>query len=214
MSLGWLPISEKELLKTAQELIKLEKSLLFGPTLTLILLIFGEHKKSNLHILKKVGLSTFKEVLETYVYYSTAMLFNIPLFCLKGYSETLLLGEGWTNGINGSFGSPEKKCSFYFTKANTKFCLSLHYNYNNSYLSLKLIITMLIFHASFIQEAYPMDLELVILSEVSLKRNVYDFSVDYSAIDIFDIFNIHKYITAKNIYVILNNYIFVNVLAY
>ena len=67
---------------------------------------------------------------------------------------------------------------------------------------------MLIFLASFIQEAYPMDLELLILSEVSLERNVFDFSVDYSAIDIFDIFNIHKYITVKNIYVILNNYVF------
>ena len=32
------------------------------------------------------------------------------------------------------FGSTEKKFSINFTKANTKFCLSLHYNANNSYL--------------------------------------------------------------------------------
>ena len=34
--------------------------------------------------------------------------------------------------------------------------------------------------------------------EVSLNRNVYDFSVDYNSIDKFDILNIHKYLMAKN----------------
>ena len=37
-------------------------------------------------------------------------------------------------GINGSFGSPQKKFNINFTKASTKFCLSLHYNADNSYL--------------------------------------------------------------------------------
>ena len=45
-----------------------------------------------------------------------------------------------------------------FSKAQTRFCLSLHNNYNNSYLfvngkkslSLKLIIKMLIFQLSFV----------------------------------------------------------------
>ena len=46
----------------------------------------------------------------------------------------LILGLGPTFGINGSFGSPEKIFSINFTKANTKFCLSLHYNVDNSYL--------------------------------------------------------------------------------
>ena len=49
-------------------------------------------------------------------------------------NDVLILGEGPTFGINGSFGSPEKKCSFNFTTANTKFCLSWHYNADNSYL--------------------------------------------------------------------------------
>ena len=51
--------------------------------------------------------------------------------CKKNF---LALEEGPTFGVNGSFGSPEKKCSINFTKANTKFCLSLHYNAQNSYL--------------------------------------------------------------------------------
>ena len=39
----------------------------------------------------------------------------------------LVLGEGPTFGINGSFDSPEKKVGINFSKANKKFCLSLHY---------------------------------------------------------------------------------------
>ena len=34
--------------------------------------------------------------------------------------------------------------------------------------------------------------------EVSLNRNVYNFSVDYNSIDRFDMLNIHKYLMAKN----------------
>ena len=67
LSLSWLNISEKKLLTTTilpvQELIKQEKQLVFGPTLNLIFLIFGKCEKSKLHILKKVGLSTFEEIL-------------------------------------------------------------------------------------------------------------------------------------------------------
>ena len=43
-------------------------------------------------------------------------------------------GEGPTYSINGSLGSPEEKFSISFTKANTKICLSLHYNADNNYL--------------------------------------------------------------------------------
>ena len=46
----------------------------------------------------------------------------------------LILGEGDTNGVNLSFGGPGKKFSINFSKANTKFCLSLHCNADNSYL--------------------------------------------------------------------------------
>ena len=34
--------------------------------------------------------------------------------------------------------------------------------------------------------------------EVSLKGNVYDFSVSYNSIDKSDILNIHKYLVTKN----------------
>ena len=44
----------------------------------------------------------------------------------------LILGLGPTFEINRSFASPEKKISINFTKENTKLCLSLHYNADNS----------------------------------------------------------------------------------
>ena len=44
------------------------------------------------------------------------------------------MGEGPSKGINGSVGAVEKKFSINFGNANTKFCLSLHYNGDESYL--------------------------------------------------------------------------------
>ena len=50
-----------------------------------------ESVKGKLHISKKVGFSTFKDILKKIVYNSIVMFFNIFLFFLKGYSETLTL---------------------------------------------------------------------------------------------------------------------------
>ena len=48
-----------------------------------------------------------------------------------------MVGEGPGIGINGSFSSPEKMFRTNASKANIKFCLSLHYNADNSYFSVK-----------------------------------------------------------------------------
>ena len=71
----------------------------------------------------------------------------------------LVLGEGPTFGINESFGSPEKRFTINFSKANTKFCVSLHYNADNSHLfdNGKEILLAL--------EAYLMDLMLLNLEK-------------------------------------------------
>ena len=53
---------------------------------------------------------------------------------VESKNNFLVLGEGPTFRINGSFGSPEKNVSINFSKANTKLCLGLHYNADNSYL--------------------------------------------------------------------------------
>ena len=65
------------------------------------------------------------------------------IFCVHSRSSShfenhknnfLILGDAPTFGMNASFGSPDKKFGNNFRKANTKFCLSLHYNADNSYL--------------------------------------------------------------------------------
>ena len=47
--------------------------------------------------------------------------------------DILILGKGPTQGLEHTL-TTEKLCSINFTKKNTKFCLSLHYNGANSYL--------------------------------------------------------------------------------
>ena len=103
-------------------------------------------------------------------------------------NNVLVLGEGPTYGINGSFDSPEKR--------KAKFCLSLHYNANNSYLFvngkkilyLKLTIKMLTFQLSFVLEVFLTDLVLLSIDKyLYLNGNVYDFPVDYNSIDTSDI---------------------------
>ena len=54
---------------------------------------------------------------------------------------------------------------------------------------------MLTFKFSLVLETYLMDTES---REISLKRNLCDFSIDYNAIDKSDILNIHKYLMVNN----------------
>ena len=107
-----------------------------------------------------------------------------------------------TFGINGSFSSPEKKFGISFSKANTKFCLRLHYNGDNSYLfvngkeifKLKADNKNINFPAQFCLGSISNQFSTFF----SLNGNVYDFSVDYSSVDKPGILNIHKCLLAKN----------------
>ena len=72
------------------------------------------------------------------VFARNVIIFGVENISLS-YSDNhknnyLILYEGPAYGINGSFGSPKEKLNINFSKANTKFCLSLHYNAANSYL--------------------------------------------------------------------------------
>ena len=113
-----------------------------------------------------------------------------------------MLGHGPNLGINGSFGSPGKKFSINFSKVNTEFCLSLHYNADNSYffVNRKEIFK---FKTDNKNVNFPTQFCFGRISngsrEVSLNGNVYDFSVDYNSIDKSDILSIHKYLMPKNI---------------
>ena len=66
---------------------------------------------------------------------------KVIIFCVNNTSPSnaanwrnniLVLGEGSTFDINGSFGSPEKKFSVNFMEGNRKHGLSLHFNSNYS----------------------------------------------------------------------------------
>ena len=125
----------------------------------------------------------------------------------------MVFDEGDTFRINGSFGAPDKNLKINFSKSKIKFCLKFHYNGNNSYLlfNRKEIYK---FKADNKNVNFPNQLCLRTISnkfdkgdmpcrkikakQVSLKKDLYDFSVNYDAIDKYDILNIHKYLIAKN----------------
>ena len=118
----------------------------------------------------------------------------------------LILGLDPTFEINGNFCSPEKIISINFTKANTKFCLSLHYNVDNSYLFVneKEIIKLKVdnrnvnFPTLYCLGSISDGFSATEFREVSSNGDVYYFSVDYNSIDNSDILNIHKYLLTKN----------------
>ena len=98
-----------------------------------------------------------------------------------------------------------KKFDINFSKAKTKFCLSLHYNDDNSYLfvngkeiyKFKASNKNVNFPSQFCLGSTSNKFDNVESEEASFKGNVYDFSVDYGAIDKSNILNIHKYLMIK-----------------
>ena len=105
-----------------------------------------------------------------------------------------------------SFGSPEKKYNINFTTGNARFCLSLHYNANNSYLfvngkeifKFKGANKNVNLPTQFCLGSISNGLSATESREVSLNGNVYGFSVDYSSINKSDIVNTHKCSMTKN----------------
>ena len=111
----------------------------------------------------------------------------------------LFLGRGPTQGFKHTL-TAEKIYLINFTLTKKKFCLSLHYNGANSYFFV---------NGTEIYKFKAKDYEIVAsplcLGNISkewstdnTKRTgfngyVYDFSVDYDAINVDDIKNIHKY---------------------
>ena len=96
----------------------------------------------------------------------------------------------------------EKLYSINFTKENTKFCSSLHYKGANSYLFVNgTEITKLKAKDSEIT-AYPLclgkDWSVDNTKKTGLEGYVYDFSVDFDAIAVSDILEIHKCLMKRN----------------
>ena len=110
-----------------------------------------------------------------------------------------MLAEVSTDGIDGSFGAPQKKININSSKAKIKFCLScitiviivtcvLAERISES---LKQVIKKVKFTSQFCLRSISNKFDYADAEEVSLKENVYHFAVHYDAFDKSDILNIH-----------------------
>ena len=122
----------------------------------------------------------------------------------KKKKDILILSEGPTQGLEHTL-SAEKMYSINFTVTKKKFCLSLHYNGENSYLFV---------NGKEIHKFKTNDSEIVAtpsclgniskewsvdnMKKTGLNSYVYDFIVDYDAIAVNDILDIHNYLMKKN----------------
>ena len=118
--------------------------------------------------------------------------------------DILILGIEPTQGLEHTL-SAEKMYSINFTKKNTKFCLSLHYNRANSYLFVNgtEIIKFKVKDSEIL--AYSLCLGNISkdwsndnMKKTGFKGYIYDFSTDYNAIVVSDILDIHKYLMKNN----------------
>ena len=117
----------------------------------------------------------------------------------------LVLGEGITQGLDGTTLNAEKKYSINFTKSNTKFCWSLHYNGADSYLFVNgtEIIKFKAKDSEIVANPLCLgniseDISVANMKNTGLYGYVYDFSVDYRAIAVEKILDIHKSLMEKN----------------
>ena len=117
----------------------------------------------------------------------------------------LVLDKAFVQGLDDTTIYAEKLYSINFTKTNTKFCLSLHYNRSNSYL----FVNGTEIHKFKTKDseimAAPMclgnisrDFSVDNMKKTGLNGYVYDFSVDYDFIANDKILDIHKYLMKKN----------------
>ena len=119
--------------------------------------------------------------------------------------SVLVLGHGLIQKINDKTIYAEKAYPLNFTVDNKTFCLSLHYNGDNSY-SLVNCKEGINFKAKDSEIApYPLclgnlskDFSVNNMKKARLNGYVYDFSVDYSSITNDKILDIHKYLMEKN----------------
>ena len=117
----------------------------------------------------------------------------------------LVLGKEFIQGIDGTTIYAEKIYSTNFIVANKKFCLSLHYNGDNSYLFVngKEIINFKAEDSEIVPYPFCLgglskDFSPSNTHRTGLTGYIYDLSVHYWAIANDKILDIHKYLMKKN----------------
>ena len=119
--------------------------------------------------------------------------------------DILILGEGLTQGVEGTTLTAEKIYSINFTASTRKFCLSLHYNGGNSCLFVNgtEIIKFKAKDSEIVATSFCLgniseDFSADNMKKTELYGKVYDFSVDHDAIVVDHILDIYKYLMKKN----------------
>ena len=120
-------------------------------------------------------------------------------------NNILVVGKDFMQGINNTIIYAEKMYSINFSATGRRFCLSLHYNGDNSYLFV---------NGREIIKFKTKDSEIVAnplcsgnisndFSESNMKKAglyglIYEFIIDHKAFAANDILDIHKYLTKKH----------------
>ena len=122
--------------------------------------------------------------------------------------DILILGKDPTQRLESTL-SAENMYSINFTKKIKKICLSLYYNKENSHLFVNgteihkfKSKDSVIFAHSLCFGKISKDWSVDNVKKAGLNGYVYDFSVDYDAIALDNILDIHKYLMKKYIYMI------------
>ena len=127
------------------------------------------------------------------------------MYMLITIKKILILGEATTQGLDDTKLTAEKKFSINFAENNKKYCLSLYNNGVNSYLFVNdtEIIKFKEKHSDIVADSLCLEnasKELLVdnITITGLNGYFYDFSVDYDAIAVNDILDVHKYLMQKN----------------
>ena len=121
-------------------------------------------------------------------------------------NSILVLVKNFVQGINGTTIYAKKLYKINFTEKNKKFCLRLHYNGANSDLFVNGTEIHKFKAKDSVIVASPLCLGNIskdlsvdhMKKKTGLNGYVYDFSVDYDAIAVDHILDIHKYLMGKN----------------
>ena len=120
-------------------------------------------------------------------------------------NNIFIMGDGFAQGINDTTSYAEKIYSKNFSAVNEKFALSLHYNGDNSYLFVngKQELKFKVKDEQIVKEKLCLgnisdDWTVASAEKTGLFGEMYDSAVDYTAVSVGEIYNVHRYLMKKN----------------